>query len=58
MRPFLIGQVARIAQLVAVVAGAVFGSPHKAPHEKQRIGATKGITTALDTSRGGFGRHR
>ena len=36
MRPFLIGQVAWIAQLVAVVAGAVFGSPHGAPRETNR----------------------
>ena len=35
-RPFLIGQVARIAQLVAVVAGAVLGSLHGAPHETIR----------------------
>ena len=31
--PFRVRQIARIAQLVAVVAGAVFGSPHTAPHE-------------------------
>ena len=33
MRPFLIGQVAKIAPLVAVVAGAVFSSLHGASHE-------------------------
>ena len=33
MRPFRIGQVARIAQPVAVVARVVFGSPHGAPQE-------------------------
>ena len=35
-RPFLIGQVARIEQRVAVVARAVFISPHRAPHETDR----------------------
>ena len=33
MRPFRIGQVARITQFVAVVARAVVGSPHGAPQE-------------------------
>jgi len=33
MRPLLIGQIARIAQLVAVLTGAVFISPHGAPRE-------------------------
>src|ERR1700729_2350301 len=32
-RPFLVGQVTRITQLVTVVAGAVFRRPHLAPHE-------------------------
>ena len=27
-RPFLVGQIARVTQLVAVVAGAIFGRPH------------------------------
>jgi hypothetical protein len=36
MRPFRIGQVARIAQLVAVVARAVLGSPHGAPQQRTR----------------------
>ena len=34
MRPFRIGQVARITQFVAVVARAVVGSPHGAPQEQ------------------------
>ena len=34
MRPFRIGQVARITQFVAVVARAVAGSPHGAPQEQ------------------------
>jgi len=33
MRPLGVGQVARIAQLVAVVAGAVLDRPHAAPRE-------------------------
>ena len=33
MHPLLIGQIARIAHLVAVVTGAVFISPHGAPRE-------------------------
>src|SRR5712691_7474773 len=48
MRPLLIGQVARIAQAVAVVAGAVLGSPHR--HLTKRIGATQGITSYPATS--------
>ncbi len=36
MRPFLVGQVAGIAHLIAVVAGTVFGGPHGAPHETNR----------------------
>ena len=35
-RPFLIREVARIAQLVAAVARAVLGSPHRAPREDDR----------------------
>src|SRR4029077_21280019 len=31
--PFLVGQVARVAQLVTVIAGTVFRRPHLAPHE-------------------------
>ena len=34
--PFLVGQIARIAQLVAVVTGTVSGGPHGAPHETNR----------------------
>jgi len=44
-RPFLVGQIARIAQPVAVVAGAVLGRPHGAPQTNQRIGAPQRITT-------------
>ena len=44
-RPFLVGQIARIAQPVAVVAGAVLGRPHGAPQTNQRIGAAQRITT-------------
>jgi hypothetical protein len=36
-RPFRIAQVARISQIVTVVAGAVLGSPHGAPHETIRF---------------------
>ena len=36
MRPFLIAQVARIAQRVTVVAGSVFSGPHRAPHDRKR----------------------
>ena len=34
MRPFRAGQVARITQLVAVIAMAVLGRPHRAPREQ------------------------
>ena len=50
MRPFLIGQVARIAQRVTVVAGAVFGGPHLAPHKKNRH--PERITSEPHSSRG------
>ena len=50
MRPFLIGQVARIAQLVTVVAGAVLGSPHEAPRERNRH--PERITSEFHPSRG------
>ena len=50
MRPFLIGQVARIAQRVTVVAGAVFGGPHRAPHKKNRH--PERITSESHASRG------
>jgi hypothetical protein len=50
MRPFLIGQVARIAQRVTVVAGAVFGGPHRAPHKKNRH--PERITSEPHSSRG------
>ena len=33
MCPLRVGQVARVAQLVAVVTGPVFDRPHTAPHE-------------------------
>ena len=36
MCSFRIAQVTRIVQLVAVVAAAVFGSPHVAPQERTR----------------------
>jgi hypothetical protein len=51
MRPFLVGQIARIAQFVAVVAGTVFGSPHPAPHKINR--RPQGITNdpALSSGR-------
>jgi hypothetical protein len=33
MLPLRVGQITRMPQLVTVVAGAVFGRPHEAPHE-------------------------
>jgi hypothetical protein len=55
MRSFLIGQVARTAQLVEVVAGAVFGSPREEPRERRRLGTIKGIASDPDSSRGNPG---
>ena len=50
MQPFLVGQVARMAQLVPVVARAVLGSPHRAPREGNRH--PQGITPDSSASRG------
>ena len=33
LRPFLVGQVALVAQMAAVVAAAILGRPHAAPPE-------------------------
>jgi hypothetical protein len=53
MRPLRIGEVAWIAQLVAVVAVAVFGRPHRAPRQK---GATQRITANRAASSANRGR--
>ena len=52
-RPFFVGQIARITQLVAVVAGAIFGRPHRhlqnesVPHkESQQIPAFQAAASA------------
>jgi hypothetical protein len=49
MRPLLIDQIARIEQLVAVVTGAVFISPHG--HLVSGDNTPEGITIASASSR-------
>jgi hypothetical protein len=54
MRPFRVGQITRIAQLVAVVVGAGFGRPHATPLEavprieSQMSRAVQAISPATD----------